>query len=145
MERVLIDKFLSALETANVTEYWLDCGSKGISFFHDGVSSFIKYKDDYAVWFEKTRNIGNDKGQFNIEMVPYEYIDGIRTNDATFLEGLSIADSLGIKDAEMDEYFKNLKVRQPISSNPRGAGEGPYLDINGKDTLPPGRTAMVTY
>ena len=133
MTKAEFDKIVNAGKSAGLDSYVVRAEGGNRMFYHNNDFGIIYPKDTYVVCFELSRNYANEKGQFNISLVPYDDIDTVKIIDIPFVEALNLMDKLGCKDDALLELVKKTPRRQPIQ--PGTAGLAPIKDKDGNDTI----------
>jgi len=135
------DNFVSALNSANIKEYCIRCEGGNRLLYHNGTSSVIVPKDDHIVCIERTKNYGSSDGIFNVIMVPYDNIDDIKINDITFVNGITVMESLGCRNDEVNAFLKQAPMKRDIIPGTAGLDS---IKVDNKPAVGSGSTGYVT-
>lgn len=146
MEKAVLEKFRSDLETAGITDFNLriEGGNKTIA---NNENSKIILQDDYIIGIEIKNNHGaSSKNNFNIVAAPYEDIDDAKVFDVTVKQLMDFLTASGITiDDELKKFISSHGNRVILQTRTEG---GYYEEVkNAKGqvvfTTPlPGRVTM---
>lgn len=145
MEKSTFQSTINAFKNAGVTKYMLSVDGENTTRNLNNETSIIIEKGDHVVIFSMTDNVGslNKDAVYDVAVIPYTNITGIRAIGMSFEQGIAVASELGI-DGE-DAYKDLIKNNKPRQNNNPGVGgqlkmytkevEEPVLDGEGNPVL----------
>lgn len=146
MEKAVLEKFKSDLESAGITDLNLRIEGGNKTITHNDHAKII-LQSDYVVGLEVKNNHGaGTKNSFNILAVPYENIDNAKAFDVTVKQLMDFLTASGITiDDELKKFISSHGNRVILQTRTEG---GYYEEVkNDKGqvvfTTPlPGRVTM---
>lgn len=146
MEKSVLEKFKSDLESAGITELNLRIEGGNKTITHNE-NSKIYLQSDYVVGFEFRNNHGAaPKANFNILAVPYENIDNAKAFDVTTKQLIDFCNAAGIDmDDELKEFISTHGGRVSIEQRTASGYYGEIHNEKGQVVLTtplPGRVTL---
>lgn len=134
MEKSLIQSAVNKFTGAGITAWGLYVRGGNYELRHNGKDEFNFLTNDYVLNIKNLDASMNysRKGQFEINMVPYENIDHIYPIEVSYVEALDLLKSLGISDPELNKFLANPGLRHTLNVNSRAFSEGDILDKDKK-------------
>ncbi len=148
MEKSVLEKFKSDLESAGITELNLRIEGGNKTITHNKDAKLI-LQGDYVIGLEYKNNHGADpKANFNIVAIPYENIDNAKAFDVTTKQLIDFCSAAGIDmDDELKEFISSHGGRVSIGQRNTSGYYGEIHNEKGQVVLTtplPGRVTKAT-
>lgn len=146
MDKSVLEKFKSNLESAGVTEFDIRVEGGNKTIGHNANSKII-LQDDYIIGIEYKNNPGADsKANFNIVAVPYDNIDDAKSFNITTKQLIDFCNASGITlDDELKEFISTHGGRVSIGQRTTSGYYGEIHNEKGQVVLTtplPGRVTL---